>query len=65
MNLKTHSAYPEIQIAEDHSFTVKIISGKGEVKFTQSGKATSNEEARTKAKALVSSQSPKFLKKVV
>lgn len=61
MNLKTHTAYPEIQIAEDHSFIVKIINARGKELFTSPGQGSDNQDARVKAKALIAAQADKYI----
>lgn len=60
MNLKTHTAYAEIDISPHNIFTVKIISGKGEVLFEDMGAGKDQKEARTKANNIVHFESSKY-----
>jgi len=62
MNLKTHTAYAEINITPHHIFTVKIIDENRKVQFEDIGAGKTNEEARVKAKALIESKSSEFLR---
>lgn len=63
MNLKTHTAYQEIQIASNHDFSVKLYSGKGECLFERTGKAKTNADAKKQAMAIVKNESKKYIKK--
>lgn len=56
MNLKTHTAYAEIDIKPTHVFTVKIIDSKGKVKFEDMGAGKDNDDARKRANNMVKSQ---------
>lgn len=49
MNLKTHTGYPEINIAEDFSWTARIIGLSGKILEEFTGDATSRADASTKA----------------
>lgn len=61
MNLKTHTAYPEIQIDEDFSFSVRLIDGKGITKFRRNGKGKSREDATKLALEALAPEADKFL----
>lgn len=62
MNLKTHTAYSEIDINPHNIFTLKIIDLKGNVLLEEMGAGKTREEARTKVLSLVEIESPKYLK---
>lgn len=63
MNLKTHTAYSEIQIDQHNRYTAKIIDGKGKVLFEKYGAGKTYDLARQEAKDLINSQSDKYLRK--
>mgnify|MGYP003655761959 CR=1 FL=1 len=62
MNLKTHTAYAEVNITPYNVFTVKIIDSKGKIKFEDMGAGKTNEEARTKANTMIESKSSEYLR---
>lgn len=62
MDLKTHTAYAEINIKSNNTFEVRITNEKGAVQFKDIGVGASNLDARNKAKALVESKSIHFLR---
>lgn len=62
MNLKSHTAYPQIDINPHNVFTVQFIDGKGKTKFEDMGAGKTREEARAKAKAMVAKEQSKFVK---
>lgn len=62
MNLKTHTAYAEVNITPHNVFTIKIIDSDGKIKFEDMGAGKTNDEARAKAKALIESKSSEFIR---
>ena len=61
MNLKTHTAYPEIDITPHNIFTVKLIDGKGNIKFEDMGAGKDHKDARKRALTMVNKQQSKYL----
>lgn len=61
MNLKTHTAYPEIQILEGYKFQAKLIDGKGKVVFYSEGQGKSKEDATMRALKVLEPEKSKHL----
>jgi len=64
MNLKTHTAYPEITVDQNHIFTIKIVDANGSVQFEDIGAGKNNIDARSRAKAIVERESINYKKGV-
>ncbi len=61
MNLKTHTAYPEIHIHEDFSFSAKLFDGKGVEKFALIGEGKDHSDARAQACKAIDAEANKYL----
>lgn len=62
MNLKTHNAYPEIDISPHNIASIKFIDAKGDVKFEDMVAGKTNSEVRQKARTVVEQKAPEYLK---
>jgi len=62
MNLKTHTAYPEIDIDENHQYTVRLYAQNGTCVFTLNGSGKTRAEALKKARAAIDAEAPNYLK---
>jgi len=60
--LEVHEVYPQINIDVNNIFTVQLFKLDGEVVFDEIGVGRTREEARTKAKDLVTTEMNKYLK---
>lgn len=63
MNLKTHTAYPEVHINEHHVFVVKIFSQSGKLLFEDVGAGKDNQDARSRSRAMVETQMKNYVRK--
>jgi len=61
MNLRTHTAYPEIQINEHNVAVVKIYGAKGDLLLKEVLAGETRKEAITKASNYVKKNAPKYL----
>jgi len=61
MNLKTHTAYPQIKIYEGYSFDAKLIDAKGKVVFYAEGQGESKEDATLLALEALEPEKSKYL----
>ena len=62
MNLKTHTAYPEIQVAENNTFQLKFYNVVGKVVGFHEGMGADPAEASEVANAIVDVESVKYIK---
>ena len=61
-SLQNHTVYPQIHIDSNNIFTVQLLSKNGDVKFEDIGAGKNYEDARNRAKNIVSEQIKKFSK---
>lgn len=62
MNLKTHTAYPQVNVEEDYHFTVRFFDRVGKRVFGQRGQGSSDEEAGIMANNVVTTNADKFIR---
>ena len=60
MNLKTHTAYPEVHVNEHGVFTVKLIDSAGATVFEDMGAGKGKIDINQRVAKMIDEQEPKY-----